>query len=97
MVELPKTLEDLYQMGSRTRQEGHVCQVRAPPQYRSVRGFIAVASTPEPLFFEEQLSGIPKKEVGNIQLQTIVQFSVDKNDHGFFARNLFIKVRVCFY
>lgn len=90
-VALPTTLEDFYQMGS--RQEGHVCELRAPPNYRSVHGYIVVPSTQERLFFQESLSGIAKSETGNIRMQTIVQFSVDKNERGFFAKNLFIKVR----
>ena len=77
-------------MGS--RQEGHVCELNTPPKYRSVHGYIAVQSTPERLFFQESLSGIAKRETGNIHMQTIVQFSVDKNEHGFFAKDLFIKV-----
>lgn len=90
-VALPTTLEDFYQM--RSRQEGHVCELRAPPNYRLVHGYIAVPSTPERLFFQELLSGIPKRETGNIRMNTLVQFSVDKNEHGFFAKDLFIKVR----
>ena len=67
---------------------------KVPPRYKTVRGFIAVPSTSERLYFEELLSGIPKKKAGNIQLKTIVQFSVAKNKHGFFAKDLFIKVRL---
>ena len=78
-------------MGS--RQEGHVCELRTPPEYRSVYGFIAVPSTPERLYFQEVLSGIAKRETVNIRMNTIVQFSVDKNERGFFAKDLFIKVR----
>lgn len=80
----------------RSRQEGHVCELRTPPKYRSVQGFIAVQSTPERLFFQESLSGIAKREAGNIRMHTIVQFSVDKNENGFFAKDLFIKVRALF-
>lgn len=92
MVQLPKTLREFYELGS--RPEGHVCEVKVPPRYKTVRGFIAVPSTSERLYFEELLSGIPKKKAGNIQLKTIVQFSVAKNKHGFFAKDLFIKVRL---
>lgn len=88
---MPTTLEDFYQIGS--RQEGHVCELRTPPKYKSVHGYIAVPSTPEALFFQEKLSGIPKKETGNIRMKTTVQFSVGKNERGFFAKDLFIKVR----
>lgn len=90
VVQLPKTLKDFYKL--RSRPEGHVCEVKVPPRYNTVRGYIAVQSTPERLYFEERLSGIPKKKAGNIQLQTIVQFSVDRNKHGFFAKDLFIKL-----
>lgn len=90
-VTLPTTLEDFYLMGC--RQEGHVCELRTPPNCKLVHGYIAVPSTPEQLFFQEGLSGITKRETGNIRMNTIVQFSVDKNEHGFFAKNLFIKVR----
>ena len=85
------TLEDFYQMGS--RPEGHVCELRTPPKHKSVQGYIAVPSTPERLFFQESLSGIAKRETGNIRMNTMVQFSVDKNERGFFAKDLFIKVR----
>lgn len=78
-------------MGS--RQEGHVCELKTPPNYRSVHGYIAVPSTLERLFFQELLSGIEKRETGNIRMNTIVQFSVDKNERGFFAKDLFIKVK----
>jgi len=78
-------------MGS--RQEGHVCELRTPPKYKTVHGYIAVPSTSEPLFFQEKLSGIPKKETGNIRMKTTVQFSVGKNERGFFAKDLFFKVR----
>ena len=91
VVQLPKTLQDFHELGS--RPEGHVCEVKVPPRYNTVRGYIAIPSTSELLYFEELLSGIPKKKVGNIQLKTIVQFSVAKNRHGFFAKDLFIKVR----
>ena len=90
-VALPTALEDFYQMGS--RQEGHVCELRTPPKYRSVHGYIAVSSTPERLYFQEVLSGIAKRETVNIRMNTIVQFSVHKNERGFFAKDLFIKVR----
>lgn len=78
-------------MGS--RPEGHICDLRAPPKHKSVDGYIKVPSSQERLFFNESLSGISKRETRNIRLQTIVQFSVDKNEYGFFAKNLFIKVR----
>lgn len=78
-------------MGS--RQEGHVCELRTPPDSRLVHGYIAVPSTPERLFFQEKLSGISKRETGNIHMKTTVQFSVDKNERGYFAKDLFIKVR----
>lgn len=86
-VELPTTLEDFYQL--RYRQEGHVCELRN----RSVHGYIAVPTSSERLFFQESLSGIPRKETNNIRMNTKVQFSVDKNEQGFFAKDLFIKVR----
>lgn len=86
---LPKTLEDLYTMNS--RQEGHICQLRGPPLHNSVSGFIKVPSLDKELFFSEFLSGIPKREIANIHLNARVQFSVDKNEKGFFAKKLYIK------
>ncbi|KAJ7365314.1 hypothetical protein OS493_005418 [Desmophyllum pertusum] len=59
-VKLPNTLEDFYLMGS--RQEGHICDLRAPPKHKSVDGYIEVPSSQERLFFNESLSGIPKRE-----------------------------------
>lgn len=89
---MPETLDDLYQTGS--RQEGQICELRAPPHYKSVHGFISVLFTPERLFFQQSLSGIPKRETCNIRTKTVVQFSVGKDDRGrFFAKDLFIKVR----
>ena len=92
MVDLPKTLEDLYRFGS--RREGHICEVRCPPNYKSLYGFIEVPSIAERLFFQEKLSGIQKREIGNCYVGAKVQFSVDKRDKGFFAKDLFIKVRM---
>ena len=90
-VELPRTLEDLYDMGS--RQEGHICQLKGPPKHKSIQGFINVPFTSQRLFFQESLSGIHKREICNYRLEAKVQFSVDKNDKGFFAKDLYIKVR----
>ena len=50
-------------------------------------------STPEPLFFQEKLSGIPRQETDNIRMKTTVQFTVGKNERGFFAKDLIIRVR----
>ena len=89
---MPETLDDLYQTGS--RQEGQICELRAPPHHKFVHGFISVPCTPEQLFFHQSSSGIPKRETCNIRMDTIVQFSVGKDDQGrFFAKDLFIKVR----
>lgn len=88
---LPITLEDFYQIGS--RQEGHVCELRTPPKHKSVYGYIAVPSTPEPLFFQEKLSGMSRQETGSIRMKTTVQFRVGKNERGFFAKDLIIRVR----
>ena len=89
---LPKTLDDLYETGS--TQAGLIGELRAPPRYKSVRGFISVPFTLKRLFFNELLSGIPKRETFNIRTKTVVQFSVGKDDRGrFFAKNLSIKVK----
>lgn len=77
-------------MGS--RQEGHVCELNTPPKCRSVHGYIAVPATQDRLYFHESLSGITKRETQNIRMNTMVQFSVGKNQRGFFAKDLFIKV-----
>ena len=77
-----------------SRQEGHICQLRGPPLHNSVSGFIKVPSLDKELFFSEFLSGIPKREIANIHLNARVQFSVDKNEKGFFAKKLYIKVRI---
>lgn len=91
IVTLPRTLEDLYDM--RSRPEGHICKLKTPPKNKSVRGYIEVPSISEKLFFEESLSGIQKREIGNYHLNAKVQFSVEKNEKGYFAKNLYIKVR----
>ena len=88
-VKLRNTLEDL--LG--TRQEGYICQLKCPPRYKSVHGRIRLELTQEELFFQESLSGIQKREIGNYRLEAKVQFSVNKNDKGFFAKDLYIKVR----
>lgn len=87
----PRTLQDVYDTGA--REEGHICQLKGPPKDKSVRGYIDVPSIGEKLFFQESLSGIQKREIVNYRLGAKVQFSVDKNDMGFFAKNLYIKVR----
>ena len=91
-VKLRTTLEDL--LG--TRQEGYICQLRGPPKNKSVYGWIRLELTQEELFFQESLSGIQKREIVNYRLEAKVQFSVNKNDKGFFAKDLYIKVRETF-
>ena len=81
-----QTLDDL--LG--TRQEGYICELRCPPQHKSVNGRIRLELIQEELFFHESLSGIQKKEIGNYRLEAKVQFSVNKNDRGFFAEDLYI-------
>ena len=88
-VKLRTTLEDL--LG--TRQEGYICRLKCPPRHKSVHGWIRLELTQEELFFQESLSGIQKREIGNYRLEAKVQFSVNKNDMGFFAKDLYIKVR----
>lgn len=92
MVDLPKTLEDLYHF--RSRREGHICEVRGPPNHRSLHGFIEVPAIAERLFFQENLSGIQKREIGNCYVGAKVSFSVDKRDKGFFAKDLYITCKV---
>lgn len=91
-VALPKTLDDLHNM--RSRQEGHICDIKGPPNHKSVYGFIEVPSTNEKLFFQELLSGISKADIHNISVGTKVQFSVGKREKGYFAEKLFIQVRI---
>ena len=79
-----------------TRQEGYICQLKCPPKHRSLHGRIRLERTQEELFFQESLSGIQKREIGNYRLKAKVQFSVNKNDKGFFAKDLYIKVRQFF-
>lgn len=86
-VKLRTTLEDL--LG--TRQEGYICRLKCPPRHKSVHGWIRLELTQEELFFQESLSGIQKREIGNYRLEAKVQFSVNKNDKGFFAKDLYIK------
>ena len=88
----PQSLEDLYKMKS--RPEGHICEMRYPPKYKTVHGFIEVHSIKERIFFNEYLSGIPKSETFNFHLNAKVQFSVDKNEKGFFAKKIYIQVRI---
>ena len=89
-VELPKTLQDLYEMGS--RPEGHICELRCPPNCKNVHGFIEIPTILEKLFFHEFVSGIPKRELINYHLGAKVQFSVDKREKGFYAKDLYVKV-----
>ena len=88
----PQSLEDLYKMKS--RPEGHICDIRCPPKYNTVHGFIKVRSINERLFFNESLSGITKSETFNLHLNAKVQFSVDKNERGFFAKKIYIQVKI---
>lgn len=88
--ELPRTLEDLYRMGS--RQEGHITEIRRPPNYKSLHGFIEIPSFSEKLFFQEELSGIHRTEIDNYHEGAKVQFGVDRRPKGFFAKNIYIKV-----
>ena len=46
------------------------------------------------LFFNESLSGIAKSETCNFHVNAKVQFSVDKNEKGFFAKKIYIQVKV---
>ena len=46
------------------------------------------------LFFNESLSGIAKSETFNFHLDAKVQFSVDKNEKGFFAKKIYIQVKI---
>lgn len=87
---MPRTLEDLHLLGS--RQEGHICELRGPPNYKTVHGFIEVPSIGEKLFFHESVSGIQKRALVNYRLGAKVQFSVDKREKGFFAKELFIEL-----
>ena len=87
---MPRTLEDLYDMGS--RQEGHICDLKCPPKRKLVQGLIEAPSTQQKLFFQESLSGIQKRELVNCRLGAKVSFRVDKNVQGFFAKDLYIKV-----
>ena len=89
---LPKSLEDHYKMES--RPEGHICEISRHPKYKTVQGFIEVHSIKERLFFNESLSGIRKSETLNFHLDAKVQFSVDKNDEGFFAKKIYVKVKI---
>ena len=95
MAELPKTIEDLYKIGS--RQEGHIIEIRSPPNYKSLHGFIRIPSVSGKLFFQESLSGIQKREIGKYHEGATVQFSVDKGSKGFFAKAVYIKVRHTFF
>ena len=88
--ELPKTLEDLYRMGS--RQEGHITEIRRRPNYKSLHGFIEIPSLSEKLFFQEKLSGIHRIEIDNYHVGAKVQFGVDRGPKGFFAKDVYIKV-----
>lgn len=85
-VRTVQTLDDL--LG--TRQEGYICDLRCPPEHKSVQGWIRLEVIQEGLFFQESLSGIQKKEIGNYRLEAKVQFRVNKNDDGFFAEDLYI-------
>ena len=76
------------------RTEGHICEIRCPPKYKTVHGCIEVPGIKERLFFNESLSGIAKSETLNFHLNAKVQFSVDKNDRGFFAKKIYVKVRM---
>ena len=89
-VELPETLQDLYEMGS--RPEGHICKLTRPPNCKNVHGFIEIPTILEKLFFHEFVSGIPKRELINYHLGARVQFSVDKREKGFYAKDLYVKV-----
>lgn len=73
-----------------TRQEGYICELRCPPKYKSVHGWIRLDLNQQKLFFQESLSGIQKKEIGNYRPDARVQFSVNKGDNGFFAKDLYI-------
>ena len=77
---MPETLDDLYQTGS--RQEGQICELRAPPHHKFVHGFISVPCTPEQLFFHQSPSGIPKRKTCNIRMDTIVQFKVQGKNNA---------------
>lgn len=89
-VELPKTLQDLYDMGS--RPEGHICALRCPPNYKRVHGFIEIPTIKEKVFFHESVSVIPKRELINYHLEAKVQFKLDKGERGFYAKDLYVKV-----
>ena len=80
----------------KSRPEGHICEIGYPPECKTVQGRIEVYSIHEKLFFSESLSGIPKSETLNFHLNAKVQFSVDKNDKGFFAKKIYIKVMILF-
>lgn len=88
-VSLPKTLEDLHLSGS--RPEGQICELRCPPNYKSVHGFIEIPTISEKLFFHESVSGIQRKELAYYRPEARVQFSVGKREKGFFAKDLYIK------
>ena len=83
---VPTTLDDLLE----SRQEGYICKLKCPPEHKSVHGWIRLEVIQEELFFQEFLSGIQKREIGNYRLEAKVQFTVDKNDKGFFAKNMYI-------
>ena len=88
----PLSLEDLYKMKS--RQEGHICEIRCPPKYNTVHGYIKVRGISERLFFNESLSGIAKCETCNFHVNAKVEFGVDKNEKGFFAKKIYIQVKI---
>lgn len=88
----PQSLEDLYRMKS--RPEGHICEITCPPKCKTVHGYIKVRSINKRLFFNESLSGIAKSETFNFHLNAKVQFSVDKNEKGFFAKKIYIQVKI---
>ena len=93
-MEVPKTFEELHKLGS--RQEGRVFSVKSPPDSKSAHGFIEVPAIGKRLFFQERLSGIPKREAANIDVGTTVQFSVGRGEKGFFAKGVIIQVCVHF-
>lgn len=78
----------------KSRPEGHICEITFPPKCKTVYGFIKVRSIDKKLFFNESLSGIAKSETCNFHVNAKVQFSVDKNEKGFFAKKIYIQVKV---
>lgn len=76
----------------RSRPEGHICELRGPPNSKKVHGFIEIPTIKEKVFFHELVSGIPKRELINYHLEAKVQFSVDKRERGFYAKDLYVKV-----